>query len=374
MTKLRTVIVGTGNIAHGHVRAINEAVSDWVEIVAAVDLNSVLLSTFCQQHHIATQFTDYDQMLETIQPDLVQLCTPPGTHLMLAVKAMEAGAHVLCEKPLVASLNELDQLQAAERRTGRFCSVVFQWRFGSGAQHVKRLINRGVLGRPLVGICNTMWYRTHEYFHVPWRSQWSTAFGGVSIGHGIHAMDLFLWLMGDWTEVTAIAGTIDRDMEVEDVSMAHVRFANGALGSVVNSVLSPREDSYLRFDFQRATIELDHVYRYTNENWCFSIPKNGKYEADWDDELEQWQAIPDDVPNRHEAQMMALVNSIEKGELPLTTGDQARRTVEFLTALYKSALTRQPIQWGSILPDDPYYHRMYGPAIPSRDFRLTASK
>jgi predicted dehydrogenase len=152
-------------------------------------------------------------------------------------------------------------------------------------------------------------------------------------------------------------GTLDRDIEVEDVSMAIVRFENGAMGHITNSVLSPREESYLRLDFQKATVELTHLYRYTNQNWRYSIPPNAPYV----DELALWQAIPDEVPSSHATQLTALLDDMARNERPLTSGPEARRTIEFITSLYKSAMTGQPVQRGFIDEDDPFYHRMCGP-------------
>src|SRR5690606_28015060 len=115
------------------------------------------------------------------------------------------------------------------------------------------LADRGMLGRPLVAICHTLWYRDAPYYAVPWRGKWETELGGPTMGHGIHAMDHLLYLLGDWTEVRAQVATLDRAVEVEDVSMALVRFANDAHASIVNSVLSPRQETYLRIDYQRAS-------------------------------------------------------------------------------------------------------------------------
>src|SRR6201999_1263014 len=112
----------------------------------------------------------------------------------------------------------------------------------------------GVLGRPLVAVCTTTWYRDQAYFDVPWRGRWDTEGGGPTMGHGIHQMDLLLAVLGEWTDVTATARRQAREIDTEDLSLAHVGFANGAVASVVNSVLSPREQSYLRFDFELATV------------------------------------------------------------------------------------------------------------------------
>src|SRR5215469_11258256 len=88
-----------------------------------------------------------------------------------------------------------------------------------------------------------------------------------TMGHGIHQMDMLLDVLGDWTEVSAVARTQARSMPTEDLSLAHVTFKNSAVASVVNSVLSPREESYLRFDFERATVEVTHLYGYDDDDW-----------------------------------------------------------------------------------------------------------
>ncbi len=262
---------------------------------------------------------------------------------------------MLCEKPLCASLAEMDRIEAAEAATGNYCSSVFQWRFGSGGRHLRRLIDAGDLGRPLVGNVLTTWYRTPEYYAVPWRGKWETELGGCSMGHGIHAMDFLLYQFGEWQEVSAMIGTLDRDIEVEDVSMAIVRFANGAMANITNSVLSPREETYLRFDFQNATVEVTHLYHYDNDAWRFTA------QADHEDGLAGWQAIPADTPSSHASQLTALLDSMERGERPLVSGPAARGTIEFLAGLYKSAMTGQPVTRGSIVPGDPFYERMCGP-------------
>src|SRR5204863_8334871 len=111
------------------------------------------------------------------------------------------------------------------------------------------------LGRQMVGRCQTTWYRTQDYYAVPWHGTWADAFGGPTMQLGIHTMDLFLWLWNVWEEVTAAAATMNHQMEVEDVSLALVRYASGALATIVNSAVSPRQETVVRLDFERATVE-----------------------------------------------------------------------------------------------------------------------
>jgi predicted dehydrogenase len=355
MKTYRVAIIGTGAIINSHLEAIREA-GDRVELVAAVDTDEAKLKNFCEQQGVARGFTNTTEMLAAVQPDLVHILTPPFTHYDLCLECMDAGAWVYCEKPLVGSLDQFDRLTAAEARTGRYVSSVFQWRFGSAVKHIKRLMAAGELGQPLVGVCHTLWYRALAYHQVAWRAKWATETGGATVGHGIHINDLFLYLYGDWRYLHAFAGPVDRAIEVDTVSMAAVRFENGALGTLSTSTVSPRQETYLRLDFQRATVECTALYRASNANWRFSIPDNSSDEAN----LNRWQTIEQDTMGSHAEQVAELLDSMDKNERPLVSGAEGRRILEFNASLYKSAFTGQTVERGSIVAGDPYYYSMNG--------------
>jgi len=355
MKPWRTVIIGTGGIVKAHVEAV-QGNRERAELVAAMDTDAARLAEFCAKHNIPRRYTDLAAMLAAERPELVQICSPPSVHCGQIVQSLEAGAWVFSEKPLCASLAEFDQITAAEKRTGRYCSCVFQWRFGSGGEHLRQLHQSGSLGRLLLGVCQTTWYRTMDYYNAPWRGKWRTEVGGTTMAHGIHAMDFFLWLFGDWAEVRAMAGTLDHPIEVDDVSLALVRMENGALVSFVNSAVSPRQESLLRFDFQRATVELRHLYQYRNADWHYSVADDSPYQA----QLAEWARIPADHPGSQTRQLAAILDARERNQRPPVSGDESRRILEFVSALYKSAHTGQPVRRGSIQPGDPYYRHVSG--------------
>ena len=350
---LRAAIVGTGAIAEAHVAALRAA-AERVEIVAATDVDAERLAAFCESHDIAGRYASAGELLARGRPDIVHICTPPNTHAPLAMQSLEAGAWVLCEKPLCGSLAELESLEEAERRTGSWCCSVVQWRFGSAARHLKRLVERGVPGRALVALCETTWYRPAAYYSVPWRGRWATELGGVTMSQGIHAIDLLLWLLGPWREVTARIATLDHEIEVEDVSLALLAFESGALGSVVNSVDSPHERTRLRLDFQRATFEVECLYAYTNRDWiCTPAPEDDVVAL-------AWAEMAEDVPNTHAAQVAALLDAYEAGRRPPASAADLRQTLGLISGLYKSSATRLPVSRGSIQPGDPFYDRVWG--------------
>jgi predicted dehydrogenase len=361
MKTYRAVIVGTGGISDAHVRA-TEATSGRVQLVAACDIDATRARAFCERYKIPAAHTDYAAMLREEQPDIVLIAAPPGLHADMSIAAMEAGAWVLCEKPLCASLAEFDRIEAAEQRTGRRTACVFQMRFASSNTHVRALLQQGAFGRPLVAVCHTLWYRDAAYYAVPWRGKWKTELGGPTMSQGIHSMDHLLHLLGDWTEVRAVAETLHHAIEVEDVSMAHVKFANGARASIINSTLCPRQETYLRIDCEQATVELTHLYAYQKDHWRLTPAVPGTAEA----MQTAWNNFPPDVGSTHGAQLNALVADMDTGTVPLTSGAEARRTLEFLAALYKSAFTGATVTRGSIRPGDPFYAAMHGGLAPAR--------
>ena len=356
MRTRRTAIVGAGRSVGNHLSAVDALPPGRLELAAIVDVDEGRAARSVAGRPGVRGYTDMATMLRAEAPDLVQIVTPPATHLRLAVQAMEAGAWVLCEKPVCMSLAEFDALSAAERASGAFVSAVSQWRYGSAAQHLRSMLSDGMLGRNLLGVCNTLWYRPDSYYQESWHGRWATDAGGPSATLGIHLMDLCLWLMGDWTDVRATTATLERSIEVEDVSLAIARFASGALASFVNSVLSPRQASYLRLDFQRATVEVEALYRYRNADWRLTLPEGASDPTP----LERWRALDEDVGGRHEAQLARVLDAMDDGVRPPSSGTEARRVLEFLASLYKSAHTGTTVARGSITADDPYFHAMNG--------------
>jgi predicted dehydrogenase len=354
--RIRAAIVGTGAIARaGHLPAFR-ALGEEIDVVAAFDIDEQAVRTFCAEGSVPHPYTELGRMLQEQRPDLVSVCTPPAFHREQSVAALRTGAWVWCEKPPCRSLEEYDAIEAAEGADGGpYSAIVFQQRFGSGARHVRRLIAAGALGRPLVAHCQTTWYRDASYYAVPWRGSWDAEGGGPALGHGIHQMDLLLDLLGPWSDVRASAGRLVHDVQTEDVSTALVRFANGAMATVVNSVVSPDQMSRIRIDCERATVELTHLYEHRNANWRIT-PAPGVTDA----EAARWQDMGQDVPSSHLAQLRTLVADLRAGRRPRASGPDGRTSLELVSALYKSAFTDSTVRAGDIRAGDPFHSALHG--------------
>jgi predicted dehydrogenase len=354
VSPLRAAIVGTGGIARVHAEALR-SLPDEVELVAGVDVDAERLAAFGDRHDVALRYTDLGKMLASVEPDLVHICTPPGLHHAQVLACLGAGATALVEKPPTLSLAELDELAAAEGADGPWVATVFQHRFGSGARRLQDVMASGALGRPLLAVCHTTWFREQSYFDVPWRGRWDTEGGGPTMGHGIHQMDLLVALLGDWTEVSAIARRQARAVDTEDLSVAHVTFANGAVATVVNSVLSPREESYIRIDFERATVELTHLYGYGDDDWRVT-PAPGHEEA----VTAAWAAGDAAVSSGHRAQLAHVLRCLREHRPPPVTSAAARRTMQLVAGVYASAFERTPVTPADLAAPSPFHAGMSG--------------
>lgn len=352
---LRVAVVGTGNIARFHAEAL-EAEPERARIVSAVDVSTQALDTFRERFAVPSVYTDLSEMLVAERPDLVHVCTPPGQHQPQVEACLGAGSSVLVEKPPALSLAETEKMAAAEGGDqGPWMATVFQHRFGSGALRVADMMSSGVLGRPLIATCHTTWFRAQEYFDVPWRGRWETEGGGPTLGHGIHQMDLLLALLGEWTEVSAVVRRQARDIETEDVSVARVDFANGAVASVVNSLLSPQEESRIRIDFEHATVELVHLYGYGDDNWSIT-PAPGQEEA----VMAAWEAGRAGVNSGHHAQIVQVLDALRSGVAPPVTAAESLRTLRLVAAVYASSFEGRPVTPDDLGPGSPFHDRMSG--------------
>ncbi len=349
----RVAIAGTGGIAGRHVDALRQQ-GERGDFVAVVGRDHKRARAFADGYGIGSSYINLEEMLSDAHPDLVLLCTPPAVHFSQVLSCLLANAWVLCEKPICGSLAELDDIALAERASEARCASVFQWRFGAPVLRLKRLMQEGELGRPLLAICSTTWYRSPEYYRSSWKANWNTALGGATMNQGIHQIDLLLSLFGEWDQVVSLTATIDRQVEVDDVSAAVLLFKSGAIATITNSVVSPREETRLRLDFQRATVELEALYQDGPEQWRYSAA------ADQRPGWEPWAQTDLRGPVGHEAQLELMLDAMDGAAAVPAGVDDVRQTFDLLSSIYKSSAEGVPVRAGSIVAGDPFYDHVAG--------------
>ena len=299
---------------------------------------------------MAGRYDSLDALLAAETVDVVHLCTPPGLHKDQAITALRGGAHVVCEKPPVLSLADLDAVLEVAHEVGREYAVVFQQRTGTAVGHVQRLLADGTLGRPLVGVCHTLWYRKQEdYYAVPWRGKWATEGGGPLLGLGIHQLDLLGFLLGEWAEVDARAFRLDRDLETEDTSTAVIRFANDAIVSVLTTALCAAPGQlragrhHARHGRGRAPLRSRRPLVAAHPGTVPHRRRAGRGAASW--------TLPvDDEPSGHTPLLRAVYDALRSGEpLPPVAADP-HRSLELVTAIYASATLGRPVTKADLAP------------------------
>ena len=342
---LKVAIVGTGAVAHLHAQAVGA--DPRAELVAVSNRNSGRRNAFADQYGVVGRYATIGELLAAERLDVTILCTPPDLHLKQALAAFAAGVHVICEKPPALSLAELDEMQTAADAAGLALAIVFQQRTGSAAAHVKHLLDSGALGRPLLAQCQTLWLRQDDYYAADWRGTWDGEGGGTTLGHGIHQMDLLAHLLGDWAEVDARLWRLARDIEMEDVSTATIRFANGLVAVAVSSVLSPRETSYLRIDTELATVEVEHLYGHSGQSWHITAARGTS-----DEQAASWALPAVDEPSGHGPLVRAVIDALSTGSPLPDLVTHARRPLELVTAIYASATRGAPITHATLDADE----------------------
>lgn len=267
--------------------------------------------------------------------DVVDLCTPPALHEQQCLTVLESGRHVICEKPLVATLGALERLEAAEvAATGRLMPI-FQYRFGRGISQAKAVIDAGLGGPLRLATSETSWCRGSDYYSAAWRGTWSGEGGGAVFGHGTHAHDLISYLAGPLTSVTGQVATLVNDIETEDTATGFGRTTDGGLVSMAVTLGSVHEITRLRFSFQHVSIE---------SSTAPYEPGDGSWRFDWDDdaladEAEGIWAAMRETPSGFGGQLEAFHRAVTTGaDLPVTLAD-ARRALELVMGWYESART-----------------------------------
>src|ERR671910_579863 len=230
--KLRFGILGCGVIGPHHARAIS-GLAD-AELVAVADVVPGLADKLAGEYGCSSHY-GLGPMLSGTKLDAVCVCTPSGMHAGDAIAALEAGKHVVIEKPVDVTLEAADRLLGVQRATGGKVAVVSQHRFDAATPAVHPAISTQQFGRLTAGSAEVPWWRYQSYYDSGgWRGTWELDGGGVLINQAIHSIDLLQWLMGPVVEVNAYTGLLAHErIEVEDTAVAILKFAGGALGTIV---------------------------------------------------------------------------------------------------------------------------------------------
>ncbi|MFN8471035.1 MAG: Gfo/Idh/MocA family oxidoreductase [Anaerolineae bacterium] len=345
--KLRAAVVGLG-IGMSHVSAYF-SVPDQFQLVAVCDIDAAKGQPVADALKI--DFTpSLDELCARDDLDVIDICTPPYLHRAHIEQVLASGKHAICEKPLVSSLLEVDELKVIQAQSGKYIMPIFQYRFGHGLQKLKFLVDRGLAGQAYATMVDTAWKRGADYYAIPWRGKWQTELGGALMTHAIHAHDMLTYIVGPIANVFARTSTRVNPIEVEDCASVSLEMADGSLASMSVTLGSAVEITRHRFCFSNLTAE-SNTQPYTNSHdpWTFS-GYTPEATAQIDAALRDF--VP--LPEHYAGQFYRFYQTVTTGApLPVTL-DDARASIELLAAMYYSARTGEAVA----LPlgnDHPYY-------------------
>jgi predicted dehydrogenase len=313
---------------------------------------------------------DIEEVLRRDDIDAVSICLPPDVHASTAVRALQAGKHVLVEKPMATSLQECDAMIEAARASGKILSPVAQNRFKTPNGRVKAMIDSGVAGRVLYAVVNSLWWRGGNYYDIWWRGTWEKECGGCFTSHAVHHIDLLLWMLGKPEKVTAVTANVGHEnSECEDLGVAILEYP-GMLAQVSASLVTHDEEQEMIFQTERGRLSVPWKTASAR-----ALP-NGFPEEDPEgrDFLQNYyDGLPVLETEGHPAQIDAFLSAIAGSDVPsLVTGREGRDAIELIMAIYRSSVTRAPVTL-PLLPDDPFYRRETMTAAMPRFHRKTRS-
>ncbi|MBE7682759.1 Gfo/Idh/MocA family protein [Paenibacillus sp. P13VS] len=351
---LKVAIIGAGAISGAHISAYL-TFPDRCQIVAVVDMYPEKAQKRINEHGLenAQAVADYKELLSQ-NIDVVSVCTPPYTHASITCDFLLAGANVLVEKPMASSLEEADQMLKAAEQSGKLLSVVAQNRFTTPMMKLKGVLDSKLMG-PIVHVqVDSFWWRGHNYYDLWWRGTWEKEGGGCTLNHAVHHIDAMLWMMGPPVELQAMmANTSHDNAEVEDVSMAMLRFREGALGMITSSVVHHGEEQQLIFQGKEARVSAPwKVVASTARSNGFPEPN-----PELEQQIQQKaDALPDVLHVGHAGQVENVLNAIEIGSPLLVDGRSGRNTLELIVGIYKSASTGEKVTF-PLESGDAFYTR-----------------
>lgn len=334
---IRVAIIGAG-IGALHLAGYR-ALPERFTVKTFCDLDADRARGVVGEDRSITVVSELDAVLSDPDIDLVDVCLPPHLHFDVSKAVLEAGKHVICEKPLVRSLAESDALIAVAKETGRQVFPVFQYRYGHGTAQIQALIEAGLAGKAFAASLETHWNRGANYYDVPWRGTWSGESGGAVLGHAIHNHDLLCSIFGPVANLSASTATRVNDIEVEDCSAILMTHESGALSTSSVTLGSSTEISRLRFTFEGFTAESGTApYAPATEAWTFVA--RAPYEQSAIDAV---LASIDKPLAGYAGFFDAIADALEgRGGREVTLED-GRRSIELVTAVYHAARTGQRV-------------------------------
>lgn len=342
MEKIRFGVVGLKGIGMTHIEAIKMCES--AELLAVCDIVEELAKNVGEKYGVKW-FTDYRELNRLKDLDAVCVCTPHFLHHPMTLDALNAGKHVLVEKPMAITVREADEMIEKAKARGLKLGVAFTYRTNPALKNVKSMVEKGELGRLLRTTLEVANYRTQLYYEdSQWRKNWKTSGAGVLINQTIHHLDVMCWLLGKPKRAAGFIDTKLHDIEVEDLASAALVFEDNCHATVQVSLIdNPQFDrmvvsgtkgkvildfgSQLRIGISEPDVET-HI-RTSKEPW--SRPKAN------------WREVKVEGRGGHSEIVRDFTEAVKYGKKPLASGEDGIWSLEIVNAIVLSNFTGKTV-------------------------------
>lgn len=357
-SKLKMAIIGCGKVAHLHAKALQQI--DECSLVAVQSRNLERAKEFAAQYG-AQAYDTVDGMISKEKIDAVIICTPHPEHKGPAISALQAGAHVLIEKPLAISLADCDAIIDTATKNKKKLGVISQRRFFPSSLRMKNAIMDGKIGHPSLATVLMLGWRNEAYYKSdPWRGSWEKEGGGVLVNQAPHQLDLLQWFMNDeLEELYGVSKNINHSyIEVEDTAVAILKFKKGGIANIVVSN-SQKPGIYAKVHVHGSNgasvgVQTDGGAMFIAgvpsiveppKNDIWTIPGEENLLAQWEKEDNDFFKSIDPIGYYLRLQDRDFILSVLEDREPFVTGIEGRKTVEIFNAIYTSNKENKPVSW-----------------------------
>lgn len=325
------------------------ALNNNLEIVAVCDVLPEKMDEILEKHQLTRnesikKYTDYKKMLEELDIDLASIATESGIHAEIALDCIDAGVHIIVEKPMAMSIADADAIIAKSEEKNVKVSACHQNRFNVAIQEMRKAVESGRFGKVSHGSIHVRWNRDHGYYdQASWRGTWAQD-GGALMNQCIHGIDLLRWMMGD--EIEEIYGATRQQfhdyLEAEDVGMAVIKFKNGSIGTIegTTNVYPKNLEETLYMFGEKGTVKIGGTSTNNIDVWDFAD------ESEEDQKNKGLQEATSNVyGNGHTSLFADMVEAIQQDRKPYVDAYAGRNALEVVLSIYKSQKTGMPVKF-----------------------------
>jgi predicted dehydrogenase len=357
LDQIGSAVIGCGKIGDTHAKTLQRLEDSY--LVGVYDLDPTRAEHLARKFGV-TAFVSLEDLINHPGVHMASICTPNHSHSEIIVACAQAGIHTLTEKPMATDLKGCDLAISVAKEAGTKLGIISQRRFYEPVQRVKKAIEEGKIGHPILASVTVMGWRGNEYYQMdPWRGKWSTEGGGVLLTQTTHQLDLFQWFMGSVDQLFGYwANFAHPDIEVEDTAVAVVKFKNGGLGTIlVSNAQNPGLFGKIHVHGDNGAsvgVQTDGGSPFiAGVTESIAPPINDIWTVPNEEILlDKWQMEDKDRCKRidvmtyyHELQIHDFLQAIKEDRDPMVTGEEGRKQVELFSAIYRSQFLGQPINF-----------------------------